>query len=203
MNERWRGWPAASAGWFRALRTFPYWRPNVAIPAQVRSSTPIGAEDTSAKTMTAIHSRVWTQRRPHSGPTHAKNRAKMAERSTHGASRSHHGPGGHAWSIGVFSTRASASPNVPAMTPTLKPAMIRTNPSPTGASLRSFGGLERSVSACFTRAPSVGLVRALCPGWNPSFSGSAAYFLAASGRPCTITACHSRDWCFHVHVWTP
>ena len=48
MNERWRGWPAASAGWFRALRTFPYWRPNVAIPAQVRSSTPIGAEDTSA-----------------------------------------------------------------------------------------------------------------------------------------------------------
>ncbi len=58
------------------------------------------------------------------------------------------------------------------------------------------------MSACLTRVAGASLVSLASSVGNPSSAGFAAYFLAASVRPCIITPCHSRDWCFHVHVWT-
>ena len=166
-------------GWLIRARL----RPSVATPAAVSTITPIGAEANTAAIATTAHTRAWIRASNASGLTRVRTQRMPKNTPTPMSTPTHRAIG-----TAAPTPRATPRPISAESTMMLKPAMILTAKSPSGAVSSGFGC---SAGSCCARRswPSATIAAEPCttPSGHPSerlATARARWALTVAWRHC-------------------
>ena len=158
-------------------------RPSVATPAAVSTITPIGAEANTAAIATTAHTRTWIRASNASGLTRVRTQRMPKNTPTPMSTPTHRAIG-----TAAPTPRATPRPISAESTMMLKPAMILTAKSPSGAVSSGFGC--SAGSACARRSwPAATIAAEPCttPSGHPSerlATARARWALTVAWRHC-------------------